>query len=515
MLKLAKFYTKLFIKTPIFILSLIFSLFIFIVQINALKYSSILQYTGVICYGIMSYNLFFIVSSASIISHNNDIFEFLQENKYKKFLVIIFSGLIVSVIMSLIPIIFVMLFKNSNINTFFTLKGILNIFIIINLSNLLSITIGSSIGLLFNKWISIICSLIIYCIFAINLFFPILNFSSFSKLINIYSDYTVIQKNILCDDLINTFYICDKLFILCIIFLIIVFTKIFLDKKKVFKSIISFFIILIITIGIVFVGINSVKTFHTYDVIDLTNYSIEDYNMSLCINNKLKNDVLLKLKVSNSSDKIELLLDDIFKINDIKINNSPVTYNHSDNKIVLNYNSNSGESVYINISYEGFVNIEDYLGVNIFYCNKNCINLTDSFYWYPSLYDNSLVNYNVTLNTTSSKVYSNLNIISEKDSFLSNEYTFEGTVPNFNLFSGQYNDVYDNEIEYVIPSSYRLEHFEKRLDSIVSSYLASNFAHLSETEKYMLENKKYKKVIICMGVSNGLKLSNDTLLINL
>lgn len=58
MMKLVKFYTKLFVKTPIFILSLVFSMYIFIFQLKSLNLS-ILEYTSVISYAIIASNLFF------------------------------------------------------------------------------------------------------------------------------------------------------------------------------------------------------------------------------------------------------------------------------------------------------------------------------------------------------------------------------------------------------------------------------------------------------------------------
>ena len=85
----------------------------------------------------------------------------------------IFAGVIISLIVSLIPIAFIIVFRNSNISNYFLLKGIVNLFIILNLSNLIYIVIGASIGILFRKWISIVVSLLIYSFFPLNLFNPV------------------------------------------------------------------------------------------------------------------------------------------------------------------------------------------------------------------------------------------------------------------------------------------------------------------------------------------------------
>ena len=64
MVKLGRFYIKVLIKTPLFFISLLFAMFIFIVQLSALKNESIVQYTNVICFAMISLNLYFLISTS-------------------------------------------------------------------------------------------------------------------------------------------------------------------------------------------------------------------------------------------------------------------------------------------------------------------------------------------------------------------------------------------------------------------------------------------------------------------
>jgi|GEM_PF-1652888 len=516
MIKLTKFYTKVFVKTPIFILFLLFNMYILIFQLNALN-SSILEYISVICFAIIASNLFFLVSTSSITSKKSEIMEFLEANEFKRYLVIILSGLIISVATSIIPIIMILVFKNSSIEPFFVFKGILNFFIIWNLSNMVSILIGASIGVLLKRWISILISLVIYSFFPFYLFNPLFESKVLSKFLNIYSDSTTIQENILCDEIFNMSYFFDKAFIMCLILLMIILVKILLDEnKKILFSIIFISIVLLMGITI-FVGSNSVTYIHKYDNSQLSdiNYHIKSYEMDLNIENKLKNSVSFQLDMDNNIEPITLLLDNLFKIEEIKIDNEPVNFIHEDDKIVLEYKANEKKSINISISYEGYIHIENNLGVDTFYCSNDALNLTNCLHWYPSLYDNSPINYNINLNT-SSKIYSNLDIVSQSNNLLSNEYKLNGIAPEVDLFAGQYKSVVDSGVEYIIPSTYDDKTFKQKLEEDISSNLERYNKKLSQEDFNTLKYKKYKKVIIGMKVNTNtnIKLSNNVLLIS-
>lgn len=519
MLKLAKFYTKIFFKSPIFLLSLIFNIFIFTVQIRSLEHSSILTYTSVICYAIISSNLFFLVSSSFIMSKKSEVMSFLEENKFNKFLVIILAGLITSIATSIIPIALILLLKNSNIQAFFVFKGILNLFIIWNLSNVISISIGAAMGAVLKKWVSIFLSLVVYSIFPINLFSPFFGFGVISRFLNIYGDSTTIPKNILSDDIINLLYICDKLFVVCLILLVVTMVKILLDKNKRVVSILAFCLVIVTTITIIYIGTNSVRYIDEYDVnqIDNVNYHIKTYQMDLDINNKLKNNVSIQLDIDNNIDSIVLLLDDSFKVNQINIDDKPAKYTHENDRIILDYKSDEQKSINVSISYEGYIYVQNDLGVDTFYSSRNVLNITDSLHWYPSLYDSSLVDYDINLNISSSNVYSNLNMVSQQNSFLSDKYILKGEASGVALFAGQYKKVIDNGIEYIIPSSYDSNKFIKSLEKRFSHYLEDKNSKLQKDELDILRDKKYKKVIVGMkvGVKNTIKISNDVLLVNL
>lgn len=516
MMQLTKFYTKIFVKTPIFILSLLFNMYIFIVQLKSLNLS-ILEYTGIISYAIIASNLFFLVATSSIISKRSEIMEFLEKNKFKRYLIIILSGFIISVITSIIPIMMILVFKNRSIELSFIVKGIFNFFIIWNLSNMISISIGAAIGVLLNKWFSLFISLAVYSFFPFNLSNPLFKSPVITKFFNIYSDSTSIQTNILCDEIFNISYICDKVFVLCLILLIIILVKILLDKNRKILDGIAFVSILFL-IGItIFVGNNSITYIHKYDVPNLNNvnYHIQSYTMNMNIDNDLKNTVSFQLHIDNNIDSITLLLDDLFKIGEIKIDNESVNFTHENDKILLNYRTSEKKSINISISYEGYIHIEDKLGVDTFYCNSHVLNLTDSLHWYPGLYNNLPIDYNIDINT-SANIYSNLNVESQNNNLLSNKYNVIGTASGVDLFAGQYKKFVDNGVEYIIPITYNLEDFKTKLDEKISSYLKKNENELSKDNLDVLKKKEYKKVIVGMRVNANsyIKISNNVLLIN-
>ncbi|WP_207716434.1 hypothetical protein [Clostridium beijerinckii] len=228
------------------------------------------------------------------------------------------------------------------------------------------------------------------------------------------------------------------------------------------------------------------------------------------IGNDLKNDVSFNLDVDNNINSITFLLDDLFKIEEIRIDNEPAKFTHENDKVILDYKTNEKKSINIEVSYEGQIHIEDELGVATFYCNSDVMNLTNSLHWYPGLYNNSLVDYNININT-SANIYSNLDVENRGNNFKVN-----GTASEVDLFAGQYKKVEDNGIEYIIPSTYNLEEFKTKLEKRVSSYLAKHENEFSEDDIEVLREKRYKKVIVGMQVNTNsyIKISNDTLLIN-
>ncbi|NOW06527.1 hypothetical protein [Clostridium beijerinckii] len=511
MIKLAKFYVKIFVKTPIFIILLLFNMYIFILQLKSLNLS-ILEYTGIISYAIIASNLFFLVATSSIVSRRSEIMGFLEGNKFKRYLTIIFSGSIISIITSIIPMTIILIFKNNNIESYFVVSGILNFFIIWNLSNMLSISIGASVGVLLNRWISVFVSLAIYSFFPFNLNDPLFNSQVLNKLFNIYSDSTSIKTNILCDEILNLSYILDKLFVLGLILLMIIIVKILLDKRKKILNGISFVSIVLQISFTIVASNNDVAYIHNYNIANLNNvkYHIESYKMDMNIGNELKNIVSFNLRIDENTDSITFLLDDLFKIKEIRIDNEPVKFTHENDKVVLDYKANDRKSINIMISYEGNVHIEDGLGVDTFYCNSHVINLTNSLYWYPSIYNNSSIDYDININT-SANIYSNLDVESR-----GNNFKVTGTASEVDLFAGQYKKVEDNGIEYIIPSTYNLEEFKTKLEKRVSSYLAKHEEEFSKDDIEVLREKRYKKVIVGMRVNTNsyIKISNDTLLIN-
>jgi len=222
------------------------------------------------------------------------------------------------------------------------------------------------------------------------------------------------------------------------------------------------------------------------------------------------------LEFNRKSTQIVLFLDDIFKIEEIKINNKAIEFVHENDKILIEYYADNGDSIDAVIKYKGVIHIENDFGVDEFYCSNHAVNITDLFYWYPRLDNDYLINYKVKL-IGNSKVYTNLDTISENNEFLKNTYIFNGKSIGVSLFSGDYKEIIDGGIEYIIPYNYDYKKYKSKLDNYITSYLNSEENKLSQDEINKINNKKYSKVIVGVNVSNTeyIKFTNNTLLVEL
>lgn len=517
-----KFYLKVILKSPLIIISLLFSIFILLVQSSILNYS-ITSYTRVTFYAYISFNLFFLLSCTYSMNKNYEIGEFLETNIFKKFISILLASLVISSLIFLIPLSIVIFYACTRLNSSNLVGEIFNFFLLWNSSNLLSSIIGCCIGLLVNKWYSYIFSFILYSGYISVIYGP--PKSIFSRLICIFSDNIYIEENCLAPLLFNIPYILDKIFILLILMAIINIVYLIIKKKR--SSAISV-ISLIVIISLLIYVIPSSNKFakigtEFYDNFSTSDYIIESYKMDLDVTYILNNSCEVKLKALKSTNNLILMLDNTFNIDSISINDIDSEFEHTNNKIIINYNLEEDQVIKIKFNYSGFVDISNYLGVNTYYVSNKYINLPNkNFYWYPYINNESSHNFNINLKTHNN-IYTNLNIDNTIDDNGIYKYELSGNDIGFSLFAGEYTTINFNDITYIIPKKYKIDSFTQYIDNLPTRLLQNDSSSECKRRSNILKNKQYKKVIVCDWFSfskeqyleNEIQFFNDTIIINL
>lgn len=501
------------IKNPLFFISLLFNIFLIYKQHSALQVS-MFEFVQVFYFGFIASNLFFLIISTYVMYKNYDIFNFIEKNVFKKQAAVIIGSIIISTVISLIPISVMIIFKNPNFQHIFVLKGIVHFFIIWTLSNLLACVVGSTIGSLCKNGFSMILSFVFFGLF---IKYSYGSYGSYIKqLFNIYDDFTFAGMNYICGRIFNTFYYLDKLFILLISLLILSITC-FINKtiKKTYSTIFLILTLLCTCINVHLSSIYKSSNLTKYETIKNINYIVESYDMDIKLGNRFKNAANINLSVKTNSNNIVMLLDDLFKIDELYVNGKPCDFHHEHNKLNIIRSFTEGEKVHISVKYKGYVDVANNLGAPVYYVSKYATNLPiSSFYWYPKTTETSLINFNVSIKASNS-IYSNLDMCSYSDSL----YKFRGKSSGLNIFSGQYKKYYENNIEYIIPTNSNLESFKLNMQDYINNL---NSKHFSKKELAILKTNKFKKVICGIWDINFnvqftkpyIQMFEDTLIIN-
>lgn len=228
MIRKIKFYIKVMIKNPVFLISFLFNMFLLYVQHSVLEYNPF-EFTKVFCFGFICSNLFLLITSTFLMYKKYDILDIYENNKFEKQIVIIFSGLIISLITAIPVIITILIFSNHTLPDIFFLKTIIHFLLLWTLSNLISLSIGTTIGSIIRNGFSIIIAFGIYSLF----FSSLISISNniFYNLFNIYDDLTIIYtENYML--VFDCAYFLDKTFILFLSFLVISIGNLFNNKNS-------------------------------------------------------------------------------------------------------------------------------------------------------------------------------------------------------------------------------------------------------------------------------------------
>lgn len=177
--------------------------------------------------------------------------------------------------------------------------------------------------------------------------------------------------------------------------------------------------------------------------------------------------------------------------------------------ISASYRPNETKKVVV--SYGGDVQIEDELGVPIYYVTSDAVNLPGwLFAWYPTVPEPKPSYYDVRLDA-SAKVYSNLGIFT-------GETEREGETSSLSLFAGQYQTLKENGLTYILPINYNLENFQSRLDLLIQEKTKEKQRTLTTSDIQFLQDRAYKTVIVGSWPYNAkdgdIQLVGNTLFFN-
>ncbi|MBW6411649.1 hypothetical protein [Clostridium weizhouense] len=515
MKKIIRFYLKIMIKNPLFLIAILLNIFLTYKQCGALR-QSIFVFSQVYCFGFICSNLFLLISSTYVMYKDYDILNLLENNILKKQLAIIITGFIISILTILIPMLVIIIFRNKSFEYSFDLRGIINFCIVWNLSNLIASVIGSTIGCICRNIFAMLLSIIVYGLFIFELYNP--STKVLYKLFNIFDDSTLMGGNYICGEIFNTLYYLDKVFIVLIAALILSISFIVNKNNKRLKYIIFIITIFLGMISIVYYNDINRSTTTTIEYKDLVNtkYTIKSYDMNIDISNNIKNTTHINININDDSEEIVLLLDKLFKINKVSINNVDVNFEHEDNNLYIKHKFNKGTLVDIVIEYSGNVFVENDLGMSVYYVSNLAVNLPEStFSWYPKINNNYVIDFNVNIKANK-QVYSNLNIIDKCD----NVYKFQGKSLGVNVFSGDYKEEFIDNCQYIIPINQNSQQLKSRLDKYISKLNVTD--GLSEADLEFLKSRKFKKVIggiwdintLNNDINSSVQIFEDTLIIN-
>lgn len=504
MLRSTFYYSKVLLKNPLFLFLIPFLIIMLFFTKEAFN-TSIFDFVKHFYYGFIIVNLFFLITTTTTMNKSFEIHNYLERNPLKKQCTVLLSSLWISVALLLIPILFIVYFQSNDLDFYIMMRGILHFSVLWILTNLLSATIGTTIGsIIKNMWASLI-AIGSYSIFIWRSMSDENN--AIQKMFNIYDDNLRIASNNILGIVFNVPYILDKLFIVLLISLFISFVGFYRQTKKRFL----YLAIGLGCIGLIGLNANYLKTSEQIftsqypDDVKSQAYKITSYDMDIDFSKKFKNQATLHLIIKKNINHIDLLLDQAFHIKKITINDLPVSYSFTNHKLILHTSQKKGDEVKMDITYDSHLFINSDVGVPTFYVTKQAINLPGNiFYWYPTI--PTMGKSQFTIKTKSSiPLYTNLQ---QKTSTL-----YEGTTNSITFVAGEYKKINYNGKEYIIPKVTDFRRFTENLDDMLQSLSKKEY---SKEELANLKAENYQKIIVGFwpGSEQYVFLNNNTLFVN-
>ncbi|MGN7408104.1 hypothetical protein [Sporosarcina sp. SAFN-010] len=455
--------------------------------------------------------MFLLTSSTYLMQNQSVVLSYLEGDKLKKQYSLLVSSLILSIILSLVPISLILTLQNNLTQPMFLVKDISHFLIIWVLSSILAAVIGSSVSILMKNNFSYLVSFLIYGWFVWKS--RDLPVNPINRYLNIFDDNTYIMSNTISGPLFNMNYLLDKLFVILVIafFISIVRISVGVSLKKKFTnlSMSLFFLGFIIYLPYLNTISNASTSVENKQSSNFT-YQITKYEMDLDLVNSLKNTAILTINFMEPTENIFLNLDDTFSIKSIEINNESTTFTHENNLVRIPSNYKRGDTILVTVQYEGTVELVNNLGFTTYYVSGNAVNLPGTFFdWYPTMENKNAVDFDITVNSNAD-IYSNIDWTSTKKNKLI------GTTTSLDLFAGQYQQLQKDGVQYIIPISYNANEFVSDLQTSLKGLIESG--NLSKDDLLNLKNKRYRQVIVTIWPLNAsdsyIQINGDTILIN-
>lgn len=491
------FYLKVMMKNPLFFIYILLILF-FIYFIKDTLHVSVFKFAKLFLHGYICSNLFFLITTSWVLSKRYESLVYLEHDLLKKQRKWLLSAFIISCLVSLLPIAAIIILKNPAIESPFIWKGVLHLFILWTISNMLATTIGSTVALLLRHRGAVFLSLVLYGWFLWKSMSITLTFRE--RLFNIFDDQLQVETSTITGTLFNVNYFLDKIYIILIIlFLVLIIYCVYHSKKIVF---IALTIAIFIGFGALpAYGEKHVQHIQTYPTAQFSHvpYTIQSYQMHLGLGNQLKNIVTMNLLFSASGHDLHLFLDDGFKVHSVKVNGSPIKFSHKNNVLTIHDPFKANEKKKVVVSYSGRIQIVDNLGVPRYYVSHDAVNLPGwIFAWYPTVFQAQPSFFDIRLDATM-KVYANIGSSPVQTKL-------KGQTSSLSLFAGQYQKLIDHGITYILPINAQLKDYQRIIDE-----------QLTKKDDRSPKDKSYHKVIVGSwpyNLEDELKWIGQTIIIN-
>lgn len=438
--------------------------------------------------------------SASIIfglKLKDESINYLISNKFNYFMSALIASIKLGVYICLIPLSYILMyiFTHKGITMPYIINGLIEFTFTYILCIICTSMLTTIICFLFEKTIiRVITSSIMILITSSfnNTFFTSNKFiMAILNILNVHEDFDYSLFNNFLGFNHDIRYILDKLIMLFILLIILLIISIkFYKNTKYLKFIKSFILVFtILTISSFIILYNSFTLVDNTEIFSYNNkihqdISIEEYKMNLNFGYKLKNEATIKIK-NNSENKIKeisFLLDNIFNVNNIKLNDKNLKFTHENNKlnITLDNHLEKNSTVNLQINYSGRVNHIDSVGNQYLIANANSILLPiDSLAWYPSIKQDKDIKFDLNLNSKL-KIKSNLNLDAKKN-------TLSGNSNSVFLIAGNLQTVNIDGYEISFPLDTNINELYTSLNFLKNDIKSLN---LTESEKVQINNRK-------------------------
>ena len=290
------------------------------------------------------------------------------------------------------------------------------------------------------------------------------------KSLNIFEDQSYAYYSDTVGKVFNSAYFIDKLipllFAVCLVLISYIILKDF--NKKYIKTTLICVVFILSFISLNYISLDMIEYIDSFDYYEeylsedkLEDIEIESHTMNIEFKNKSTiNDTFSIVNVSdNNINKINILLDNIFTIENISINSNEVQFDTKEDLVTIYLGKSlaSKEKLEIEITYSGYINIVTSGNESRYIATKNDVLLPPgSIAWYPKAGIKKQIDYDVTL-TSSNNVYSNLKLIDEKNNTFKNTYKFKGLESEIAFYAGEFSELKIDGINISYPSDSNLQ----------------------------------------------------------